>query len=306
MRVLVAIFVMSIIVFVATSVMTMDAAQLDTIATSLGLASPTASKPAAAATSTPVAAATTTAPAAAATPSAAIAPASAPVPATAASTHAARAKFSIGDEPATDATSATASSGSEPPQQLSALLKSELEQVRDHERQLELKQVSLELIREDIRAHQAQIAQLRSEVDRELRAFNKHLTTQQIQGHARDQFAAQAVSMSNEAAPPAEPPMTNRPSAAAASGPQLAVAAIERMPTGDAARVLIQLAKGGQLESVVSLLNAMRERIAAKVLADMAQIDSALATQLGEQFHIRKQTANEANTAPANAFSSVR
>jgi flagellar motility protein MotE (MotC chaperone) len=163
--------------------------------------------------------------------------------------------------------------GAEETVQLATRLRDRAAAVKEREAQLTTRQTQLQLIVEDIRAERAAIDELRKQIQEELRAVadqtrlleEKKLETEQRQTELENR--QQGI----------ESRLTQLDSEERGNVKKIA-AVYDTMPPESASKILLQLCDGGNMDTAVKLLGLMKERQAAKVLAEFPDPD--LAAQL--------------------------
>jgi flagellar motility protein MotE (MotC chaperone) len=176
--------------------------------------------------------------------------------------------------------------GTEDAVQLASSLRDRMTSLREREAQATTRQKQVELIYKDIRGERAAVDELRKQVGDELKAVEaqtakleqrfteleqqRQATSQQVSDLEKRQVNLEGTEKKN----------------------------VEKM--GDiynsmapesAAKILVQLANGGNMETAVKLLGVMKERQAAKVLAELPE---PMAAQMLEKLKGLKRTASPA------------
>lgn len=196
------------------------------------------------------------------------------------------------------------SEGSDEAGHLVVALNQRLRAVQEKEQHLQERQEALKLIFSDIRTEQQQINQLRQQVGDEL--GKSSISLQETLRSAQDERALLRQELDSLQGSPSKPdsvekspdaesnqapaPGGSNPSASTSPNSTTDGAAAKRlgaiydsMPAEVVADVFQQLTKSGREDAVVQLLQTMKDRQAAKVLATIASTDAALAASLTEK-----------------------
>ncbi len=178
--------------------------------------------------------------------------------------------------------------------QLANSLRDRIKAVREREEQLNARQKQLELVYQDIRGERTVLDEMRKQVNDELKALTEKLSAVERRFGDLEQ-EKQTVSKS----------------VADLQKRQIDLDGVERknidkmasmydsMAPESAARILQQMADSGKMDTAVKLLGQMKERQAAKVLAEIP--DATLAAQLLEKLRGLKRSAPAAVPAPPAA-----
>lgn len=154
-------------------------------------------------------------------------------------------------------------------EELNAELQKSLHAVQQRERSLESRQATLDLAFEEIRKEQVLAERLRQQVTTELAALrdaNRRIARRDIENSE-----TRPVLVSSSRSSPNHAPSNSLLQLKDAQSIQ------------DAANLIGRLAKDGGLRSAILLLQKMKERDAAKVLAALDKTDSQTAAELGER-----------------------
>lgn len=175
--------------------------------------------------------------------------------------------------------------------QLVVSLNQRLRATQDKERSLHERQEALKLIFADIRAEQVEINKLRQETDDELSKSSQSVreAMEAAQGE-RDLLRQELESLRS----PAKSGTTATDGESAEKSPQAATksdpatlkrlgAIYDSMPAEVVADVLQQLSKQGRDDDAVQILQTMKDRQAAKVLATIGAADAEKAATLTEK-----------------------
>jgi flagellar motility protein MotE (MotC chaperone) len=163
--------------------------------------------------------------------------------------------------------------------QLSAQLREQQAAVKDRENRLDRRQSQIDLVLQDIRAERATVDKVRKQVAEELRLLVEKITELE-----QKQTAVKATKPA-EVDPADERKNLDR-----------MAQMYESMPAENAARILQQMADMGKLDTAVRILSQMKERQAAKVLAEIS--DPALAAQMLDRMRGVKRGATTVAPAP--------
>jgi flagellar motility protein MotE (MotC chaperone) len=157
--------------------------------------------------------------------------------------------------------------------------------VREREDQLSARNRQLELVIENIRTERAAIDELREELEAALKSGEDHLADVQRQ---RTELDIKQQNIDGKVTEMAGHEKDNIKKMASM---------YDNMAAESAAKIIQHMADGGTMDTAVKLLAAMRERQAAKVLAEMP--DPSLAAQLSERLkdfkHPTKATKERAS-----------
>ena len=176
--------------------------------------------------------------------------------------------------------------GAEEVVQLANSYRDRLAGVRERETQLTARQKQMDLIHQDIRGERAAVDELRKQVAEELNAV-KELQAQlkKKEGEVDEQQQKTAADIKD---------MEQR-------GTKIEIVEntnvlkmaemINNMPAESAARILQQMADSGKMDTAVKLMGQMKERQAAKILAEFS--DPSLAAQLLEKLKDLKRPPTE-------------
>lgn len=148
-------------------------------------------------------------------------------------------------------------------------LQKSLRAVQQRERALESRQATLDLAFEEIRKEQVLAERLRQQVTTELAALRD--ASRRVAQRDTEASEARPVLVSSSRSAPSSAPSNSRLQLKDAQSIQ------------DTAHLIGRLAKDGGLQSAILLLQKMKERDAAKVLAALDQTDSQTAAELGER-----------------------
>lgn len=161
------------------------------------------------------------------------------------------------------------SPGVEETVQLASSLRDRTAAVRERETQLIARQKQLELVREDIRNERTAIDELRKQVSDELKAVEEQFAEAQRQRadldmkqHSIDGRVTEMVGQEKD-------------------NIKKMGSVYDNMAPESAAKIIQQMADGGNMDTAVKLLAVMKERKAAKVLEEMS--DPSLSAQLSER-----------------------
>lgn len=187
------------------------------------------------------------------------------------------------DKPAADPVSA------------SAAVREQADAVKDREARLEKRETRLEVVMADMRAEAAALENLTKQVIAEAKA----VAVRQAETDARlTQLEQERTAVKTAADTAAK---KDRAEADAAEGKNLNRIGLltENMPADTAAKVIQQMADGGKLDTAVKVLAQMKERQAARVLAEIP--DAALAAQLLDKMRTLKRPAPATGPTPAGS-----
>jgi flagellar motility protein MotE (MotC chaperone) len=176
-------------------------------------------------------------------------------------------------------------------------LRDRLKAVREREEQLGSRQKQLELIYQDIRGERNVLDELRKQVGDEMKALNVKLDSVDHKFTELDQ-KRQSVEKSTA---DAQKQRTDFDTSERKNIDKMATM-YDSMAPESAARILQQMADGGKLDTAVKVLAQMKERQAAKVLAELS--DASLAAQLLEKLRGLRSPAR-AGATPASATTSL-
>jgi flagellar motility protein MotE (MotC chaperone) len=162
--------------------------------------------------------------------------------------------------------------------QLASSLRDRAATVRERETQLVARQKQLELVYEDIRSERAAMDELRKQIGDELKAAEEQMTEVE---HQRAELELKQQTMEGRVT---EMDGREKDNIKRMGG------VYDNMAPESAAKILQQMADSGTMDTAVKLLAVMKERQAAKVLAEMA--DPSLAAQLSERLKgLKRPTA---------------
>ncbi|MBI5756905.1 MAG: hypothetical protein HZA46_00140 [Planctomycetales bacterium] len=143
-----------------------------------------------------------------------------------------------------------------------SLMQEQLAELRQQEARLTARQDALRMVYDDIRVGQLALDDLRRQVNTELAAAQQSGT------------AVAGRDLSKERGRASDLPSTN---------------AVEGRATRDVAQMIRRLAQEGSFASAVALLNTMKDREAAKVLASLSGTDPQIAARLTDDLQSSKQ-----------------
>jgi flagellar motility protein MotE (MotC chaperone) len=176
-------------------------------------------------------------------------------------------------------------------------LRDRLKVVREREEQVGSRQKQLELIYQDIRGERNVLDELRKQVADEMKALNDKLVSMDRKaGDFEQQRQSMAKSMAEIKKGQIDLDGSERKNI------DRIATTFDSMAPEAAARILQQMSDNGQLNTAVKLLGQMKERQAAKVLAELT--DASLAAQMLEKMRGLKRAGASATTAavaPASA-----
>jgi flagellar motility protein MotE (MotC chaperone) len=152
---------------------------------------------------------------------------------------------------------------------LASSLRDRAAQVREREDQLTARQRQLELVIENIRSERAAIDELREELELALKAGEDRLADVQRQ---RTDLEIKQQTIDGK---------VTEMSGSEKDNIKKMAGMYDNMAAESAAKIIQHMADSGTMDTAVKLLAAMRERQAAKVLAEMP--DPSLAAQLSER-----------------------
>jgi flagellar motility protein MotE (MotC chaperone) len=161
-------------------------------------------------------------------------------------------------------------------------LRDRMKAVREREEQVGSRQKQLELIYQDIRGERNVLDELRKQVADEMKALNAKLDTVD---HKFGELEQQRQSVSKSQAD-VQKQRTDIDTSERKNIDRMATM-YDSMQPDSAARILQQMADNGKLDTAVKLLAQMKERQAAKVLAELS--DASLAAQLLEKMRNLKR-----------------
>jgi flagellar motility protein MotE (MotC chaperone) len=175
--------------------------------------------------------------------------------------------------------------------QLAAKLREQEEALRRREVQFSIRQKQLEIIHQDIRTERTTIDQLRKQVDDETKALNDKAAALEKKAMELDMQRQQSANQTNDL----RRTMAEYETVESDRVKQMA-AMYDTMPPENAAKILQNLIDTGTSDIAVKILSSMKERQAARVLAEFR--DPATAAQLLERLKGLKRPA-PAGAAPA-------
>lgn len=152
---------------------------------------------------------------------------------------------------------------------LASSLRDRATHVREREDQLTARQRQLDLVIENIRSERAAIDELRTELDAVLKAGEDHMAD--VQKH-RTELEIKQQDIDGRITEMAGHEKDNMKKMAGM---------YDNMPAENAAKIIQHMADNGTMDTAVKLLASMKDRQAAKVLAEMP--DPSLAAQLSER-----------------------
>jgi flagellar motility protein MotE (MotC chaperone) len=172
----------------------------------------------------------------------------------------------------------TYTAGVEETVQLAAGLRDRAAAVREREVQLASRQKQLELVYEDIRSERAAIDELRNQVSDELKAVEEQLAAAE---RDRAELDLKQQTIDGRVTQMDDQEKDNIKKMGGM---------YDSMAPESAAKILQQMTDSGNMDTAVKLLGVMKERQAAKVLAEMQ--DATLAAQLSEKLKgLKRPTA---------------
>jgi flagellar motility protein MotE (MotC chaperone) len=155
-------------------------------------------------------------------------------------------------------------------------LRDRMKAVREREEQVNSRQKQLELIYQDIRTERNVLDELRKQVADEMKVLNdRSLSIDRKVGDLDQQRQAATKSLADVQKRQIDLDGNERKNI------DKMATMYDSMPPESAARILQQMADNGKLDTAVKLLSQMKERQAAKVLAELS--DASLAAQLLEK-----------------------
>lgn len=163
--------------------------------------------------------------------------------------------------------------------QLAASLRDRAASVREREIQMAARKKQLELLQEDIRGERTAIDELRKQVAEEMKAAQEQLAGAE---RARAELQAERQKMDGHATQMQDQEKDNIKKMGSM---------YDSMAPESAAKILQQMTETGKMDTAVKLLSVMKERQAAKVLAEMA--DPSLAAQLSEKLRGVKRSTTQ-------------
>jgi flagellar motility protein MotE (MotC chaperone) len=197
------------------------------------------------------------------------------------STRLAQNRAAPADEaPVRVAVQTTYSPGVEETVRLASSLRDRSTLVREREDQLMARQRQLELVIENISSERAAIDELRNELEGALKAGEDHLAEVQRQ---RTDLEIKQQNIEGRVTEMAGHEKDNIKKMAGM---------YDNMSAESAAKIIQHMADGGTMDTAVKLLSVMKERQAAKVLAEMS--DPSLAAQLSERLKDLKHSKSPA------------
>jgi flagellar motility protein MotE (MotC chaperone) len=146
--------------------------------------------------------------------------------------------------------------------QLANSLRSQMDALRTREQQFAARQKSLEVISQDFHQEKAAMDELRKQLNEELRGLTERIESLERKAGEVDQERKQLSDQNREL----KESQLRVEDSEKASIKRLA-AVYDSMDADAAAQHLQQMADTGKIETAVKILNSMRERQAAKVLA---------------------------------------
>lgn len=159
---------------------------------------------------------------------------------------------------------------------LASSLRERVRAVREREEQLNSRQKQLEVIYQDIRGERSVLDELRKQVSDEMRALGEKMASADNRfGELERQRQQAAKTLADVQKRQVEFDGSERKNI------DKMASMYDSMQPDSAARILQQLADSGKLDTAVKLLSQMKERQAAKVLAELS--DATLAAQLLEK-----------------------
>jgi flagellar motility protein MotE (MotC chaperone) len=194
-------------------------------------------------------------------------------------THAAKAAPAY-EPPARIAVQPTYTPGVEESVQLASSLRDRAALVRERENQLNARQKQLELVIEDIRSERAAIDEMRTQLEGQLKAGEEHMAEVQRQ---RTELEIKQQTIDGRVTEMAGQEKDNIKKMGGV---------YDNMAPENAAKIIQQMADSGTMDTAVKLLAVMKERQAAKVLAEMP--DPSLAAQLSERLKDLKRPTAQA------------
>ena len=169
--------------------------------------------------------------------------------------------------------------GVEEAAQLAAGLRDRTIVVREREMQMAVRKKQLELVQEDIRSERAAMDDLRKQVTEEMKAAEERLAAAE-RAHAEVEHERQTMNGRVTQMEVQEKDNIKKMGSM-----------YDSMAPESAAKILQQMTDTGKMDTAVKLLGVMKERQAAKVLAEMS--DPSLAAQLSEKLKGLKRPASQ-------------
>ena len=185
--------------------------------------------------------------------------------------------------PTRPAVKSTRKRPSEPPEisfasesldEANTLLREQVADVKQQEARLMARQESLRMIYDDIRAELAVVDDIRRRTSDELAAVERR---------------GLAVAQRDRQTTPNTQPTKSRPAETPLEPAETLKTSTDSPSVRSAALLIRRLADQGHTDSAVSLLNRMKEREAAKVLASLSTLDPRLALRITENLQAVKQ-----------------
>lgn len=173
--------------------------------------------------------------------------------------------------------------------QLVVSLNQQLRETRDTERKLQERQEALKLIFADIRTEQAETNKLRQEADNELGKSSQSVRDAMKAAQEERNLLRRELESLRSSLPKSDDPTADgesKPPPKIESDPATLKrlgAIYDSMPAEVVAEVLQQLSKQGRDSDAVQILQTMKDRQAAKVLATIGTADAAKAATLTEK-----------------------
>jgi flagellar motility protein MotE (MotC chaperone) len=169
-------------------------------------------------------------------------------------------------------------------------LRDRLKVVREREEQVGSRKKQLELIYQDIRGERNVLDELRKQVADEMKVLNDRLlSVDRKSGDLEQQRQSMTKSLADVQKRQIDMDGSERKNI------DKMATTFDSMAPDAAARILQQMADNGRLDTAVKLLAQMKERQAAKVLAELP--DASLAAQLLEKMRGVKRAGSAATTA---------
>lgn len=175
----------------------------------------------------------------------------------------------VEEPPARVAVQSTYAPGVEETVKLASSLRDRAALVREREDQLATRQRQLELVMEDIRSERAAIEGLRADLDAAIKAGEER--------HAKVQRQHTELEIKQQTIDGRVTEMTGNER----DNLKKMASVYDNMAAESAAKIIQHMADSGTMDTAVKLLAVMKERQAAKVLAEMS--DPSLAAQLSER-----------------------
>ena len=179
--------------------------------------------------------------------------------------------------------------------QLASNLRTQLDALRVREQQFVVRQKSLDLISQDIRSERTAMDELRKQLNEELKGLTEKIESLEHKANDVDQKRKQLSDQNKE--------LNNsmlRVESSEKDNIKRLAAVYDSMDADAAAQHLQQMADTGKIETAAKILTAMRERQAAKVLAQFP--DHTTVVQLLEKMRSvdRSPTPAKADNGPVS------